>query len=76
MRKREKNKKATNILKIHLTIFLSLIVLFIGLGSLIKAIDAISIEKRIFEIIGFYISVFAFHLSNSILKDYIKEYKH
>ena len=62
-------------IKIFLITNLSLIILFVGLGALIRAINSISIEKTIFEIIGFYISIFAFHFSNSILKDYIKESK-
>ena len=64
-----------NKIKICLIIIVSLIVLCIGFGALKKAIDAITIEKRIFEITGFYISVFSFHFLNSILKDYIRDAK-
>lgn len=62
-------------IKIFLITNLSLILLFIGLGALIRAINSITIQKMVFEIIGFYISIFAFHFSNSILKDYIRETK-
>lgn len=61
--------------KIFLISNLSLILLFITLSTLVKAFNSISIQKMIFEIIGFYISIFAFHFSNSILKDYIRELK-
>lgn len=62
-------------IKIFLITNLSLILLFIGLGSLIRAINSLTMQKMVFEIIGFYISIFALHFSNSILKDYIKEIK-
>ena len=62
-------------IKIYLIIIISFIVICIGIGALQKAIDAITIEKRIFEITGFYISVFSLHFLNSILKDYIREYR-
>ena len=62
-------------IKIFLITNLSLILLFIGLGALIRAINSVTIQKMVFEIIGFYISIFAFHFSNSILKDYIREVK-
>ena len=62
-------------IKIFLITNLSLILLFIGLSALIRAVNSITIQKMVFEIIGFYISIFAFHFSNSILKDYIRETK-
>lgn len=62
-------------IKIFLITNLSLILLFVAISTLLKAINSISIEKILFEIVGFYISIFAFHFSNSILKDYIREYK-
>lgn len=62
-------------IKIFLICNLSLILLFISLGTLIRVFNSVTIPKMIFEIIGFYISMFAFHFSNSILKDYIKEIK-
>ena len=62
-------------IKIFLITNLSLILLFIGLGALIRVINSVTIQKMVFEIIGFYISIFAFHFSNSILKDYIRETK-
>lgn len=64
-----------NIIKILLIIITSLFVCFIGLGALAKAIEAITIKKILFEVTGFYISVFSLHILNSILKDYIREYK-
>ena len=62
-------------LKIYLIASISLIVLLIGFSALKKAIDANTIERRIFEIMGLYICVFTLHFSNSILKDYIREYR-
>ena len=62
-------------IKIFLITNLSLILLFIAISILLKIINSISIEKILFEIGGFYISLFAFCFSNSILKDYIREYK-
>ena len=61
--------------KICLIIILLLIVLFIGLSAFSKAIDATSIKKTMFEVIGLYISIFSLHFLNSFLKDYIREYK-
>ena len=61
--------------KICLIVILSLFVLFIGLSALSKALDATSIKKIMFEIIGLYISLFTLHFLNSFLKDYIREYK-
>ena len=62
-------------IKIFLITNLSLILLFVAISTLVKAINSISIEKILFEIAGFYISLFALHFSNSILKDYIRENK-
>lgn len=62
-----------NKIKIFLLANISLIILFIGLGALIRVFNSVSIQKMLFEITGFYISIFSFHFSNSILKDYIRE---
>lgn len=62
-------------IKIFLITNLSMILLFISMGALIRAINSVTIQKMVFEIIGFYISIFALHFSNSILKDYIRETK-
>jgi len=62
-------------IKIFLIANLSLILLFIAISTLLKVINSISIEKALFEIGGFYISIFALHFSNSILKDYIRDVK-
>lgn len=69
------NNKRINIFKIYVTSILSVIILSIGISAFQKAIDAVSIKKMLFEVAAIYISIFAFHLSNSILKDYISEYK-
>ena len=61
--------------KILLISSLSFIVLFIGVSALGKAIDAITVKKMVFEVVGFYISVLTLHVLNSLLKDYIREYK-
>lgn len=61
--------------KICLVIILSLFVLFIALSAFSKVIDATSIKKIMFEVIGLYISIFSLHFLNSFLKDYIREYK-
>ncbi len=61
--------------KILLISSLSFIVLFIGVSALGKAIDAITVKKMVFEVGGFYISVLTLHVLNSLLKDYIREYK-
>lgn len=63
------------IIKISLMSILSLIVMFVGATALIKAISSDSMNRIILEVIGYYISLFAFSVSNSILKDYIREYK-
>lgn len=61
--------------KVIITILLSLLVSFIGLSALVKAIEALTIQKMLVEIIGFYISVVTLHLLNSLLKDFKREVK-
>ena len=61
--------------KILLISSLSFIVLFIGVSALGKAIDALTVNKMVFEVGGFYISVLTLHDLNSLLKDYIRENK-
>ena len=61
--------------KIYLVVILLLIVLFIGLSAFSKALDATSIKRIMFEVVGIYISIFSLHFLNSFLKDYIREYK-
>lgn len=68
-------KLNVNMIKICLIVITSLLVCFIGLGALVNAIEAITIKKILFEVTGFYISIFSLHILNSLLKDYIREYK-
>ena len=62
-------------IKIFLIANLSLILLLIAISILLKVINSITVEKILFEVVGFYISIFALHFSNSILKDYIRDVK-
>ena len=62
-------------IKVLITFLLALLVLFIGLSAIVKAMEAVTIQKTIVEVIGFYISVLTLHILNSLLKDFKREVK-
>ena len=62
-------------IKTTIIMILSLLVAFIGLSALIKALEALTIQKMLIEVIGFYISVLTLHILNSLLKDFKREIK-